>query len=70
MSKYLVSREVVGISGLLAPRALDRVAVDVRIVNSHDGVGGRLLRRKSGERKGQQIFLEKKSGTLQLPSRR
>ena len=39
----LVGRQVVGVSRLLSPGALDGVAVDVGVVHRHDGVGGRLL---------------------------
>ena len=54
--RYLaVGREVVGISGLLSPRALDGVAVDVGVVHRHDGVRGRLLRRKSEKSRHQFI---------------
>lgn len=34
---------VVGVAALLAPRALHRLLVDLRVVNGHDGVGGGLL---------------------------
>ena len=40
--------EVVRISGLLSPRALDRVAVDVGVVDADDGVGRRFFCGKSG----------------------
>ncbi len=50
--RYLaVCRQVVGVTGLLAPRALDGVAVDVGVVDSHDGVSRGLFRRKSGKNK-------------------
>lgn len=34
---------MVGVAALLAPRALYRLLVDLRVVNGHDGVGGGLL---------------------------
>lgn len=40
---------VVGVGGLLAPRALDRLAVHVRIVRGNDGVRCSLLRAKPAQ---------------------
>lgn len=42
-----VRGEVVGVAGLLAPRALDRVTVDLRVVGGHDRVSRRFFGRKS-----------------------
>jgi hypothetical protein len=44
-----VGGEVVGVSRLFSPRTLDGVPVDVGVVDGHDGVSGRLLRRKSDD---------------------
>ena len=41
--------DVVGVPTLLPPAALDGVAGHLRVVGRHDGVGGRLLCRKSGD---------------------
>ena len=46
----MIVLQVVGIARLLPPRALDRVAVDVGVVDGHDGVGSGLLRRKPAQR--------------------
>ena len=39
--------DVVGVSALLAPAALDDVAGHLRVVGGHNGVGCRLLGRES-----------------------
>lgn len=40
-------RYVVRVAGFLPPRTLHSLPVDVRVVNGHYGVGGRLLCRKT-----------------------
>ena len=54
VESYLaVCREVVGVSRLLAPGALDRVPVDVGVVHGDYGVRRGLLRRKPATNKMQ-----------------
>ena len=45
--KYLIGRQIVGVSRLLPPGAFHRVSVDVRVVYGHDGVRRGLLGGKS-----------------------
>jgi len=48
---------IIRISTLLAPTALHRLAVDVRVVYSYNGVRGRLLGRKPGIEGGFKSFV-------------
>jgi hypothetical protein len=42
------SLRVVGVAGLLAPRAFDRLSINVSVVHGNDGVSGRFLGREPG----------------------